>query len=241
MSEGVYASLNCGPGSSDRSEHVAENRRRAVAAVTGEEYPLLTLRQTHSARVVVADSPFVSEVPEADALVTKQHGLALGILTADCAPVLFCDPQAGVIAAAHAGWKGAIGGIIAATVDAMVQQGAERARIRASIGPAIAVESYEVGEEMMARFCSDDSENRDFFRYRNENQGFLKTKLPDSRIHFNLSAYVADRLVRVGLREIDKIAADTYAEEARFFSYRRATHRKENDYGRQLSAIVLRG
>ncbi|WP_366552937.1 peptidoglycan editing factor PgeF [Aquibaculum sediminis] len=229
VSQGIYDSLNCGPGSKDNPDHVAENRRRAAAALGLEPDRLLTCYQVHSPNVVTVEEPWnAAERPEADGLVTATPGLALGILTADCAPVLLADAQAGVIGAAHAGWKGAVGGVLEATVDAMEALGARRDAIIAGIGPCIAQRSYEVGPDFPAPFLAQGEENRDLFRPG-----------AGDRLHFDLKDYVARRLHRAGLRQVQPLPCDTCSEEERFFSYRRACLRGEPDYGRQLSAIAL--
>jgi YfiH family protein len=212
-SKGIFASLNCGPGSGDAREDVMENRRRVGEALGGK---LLTLYQIHSANAVLVKEPW--EVgPEADAMATDVPGLGLGILTADCAPVLFADAQAGVIGAVHAGWKGALAGVTEAAIAAMESLGAKRARIAAAIGPCISQANYETGAEFRERFDAR------FF---------------DGR-HFDLEGYVAQRLAQAGIGNVERLGVCTYAREEEFFSYRRATHRGEKDYGRQVSAIVL--
>jgi hypothetical protein len=227
VSTGIYESLNCGPGSGDDPAAVAENRRR-VRETLGVA-TLNTLHQIHSSAVVTATEPW-QQGPQADAMVTTMPGIALGILTADCAPVLFADAQARVIGAAHAGWKGALGGVLEATLAAMEALGAQRARIAAAIGPCIAQASYEVGPEFRAQFVAADAANARFF-------------VPSDRAghhRFDLEGFVADRLARAGVDKIEALAACTYGRAADFFSFRRATHRNEPDYGREISAIVLR-
>jgi polyphenol oxidase len=229
VSQGVYAGLNCGPGSGDDRTAVAENRRRAMQALGDAE--LVTLYQIHSATAVTVTSPWgAGESPQADAMATTAPGVALGILTADCAPVLLADAAAGVIGAAHAGWKGAIGGVTDAVIAKMEELGANRTRIAAAIGPCIAQTSYEVDAAFRDRFLADDVSNTTYFL------GGARAE----RFHFNLEAYVAMRLARAGVTNVEKLSADTYAHEDRFFSFRRATHRGEKDYGRDLSAIVLK-
>lgn len=229
VSEGIFRSLNVGLGSSDSREAVLENRRRAVDAVAPGSR-LVTLHQLHSARVVVAGDWHDDERPEADALVTNRPGIAIAILTADCAPVLFADGRAGVIGAAHAGWKGAIGGVLEATVDAMVALGAARNRIVAAIGPCIAQRSYEVGEDFRAGFLGQDSAFARFFAYGAAGHS-----------QFDLEGFCADRLRAAEVGAVQPLAIDTYAADDRFFSYRRTTHAGEPDYGRQLSLISLSG
>jgi hypothetical protein len=190
---------------------------------------LVTVHQVHSPTALVAETPWRDDArPHADAIAADRPGLALGILTADCAPVLLADAQAGVIGAAHAGWKGALGGVLEAALEAMESLGARRARIAAAIGPCIARKSYEVDEAFRRRFADADAANDLFF-------------VPgrDGRHHFDLEAYVASRLAAAGVRRVEALGLDTYAEPDRFFSYRRATHRGEPDYGRQLSLIAL--
>lgn len=227
VSGGLYASLNVGLGSADDPAAVAENRARALAAVAPGAR-LVTLHQVHSARCVVAGDWADSERPEADALVTDRPGLALGVLTADCAPVLFADRAAGVVAAAHAGWKGALSGALEATLAAMEQLGAARARVAAVIGPCIASASYEVGPDFRARFLEADPASAAFF-----------APGPAGRPHFDLPGYAAHRLRRAGTGAVAALGLDTLADPARFFSYRRATLEGARDYGRQLSLVAL--
>jgi YfiH family protein len=226
VSEGIYVSLNCGPGSGDAREHVAENRRRVAAALGGAT--LLTLHQIHSANAV-AVGEFWERGPQADGMATNVPGLALGILTADCAPVLLADGHARVVGAAHAGWKGALSGIAEAVISKMESLGAERGRMSAAIGPCIGQANYEVGPEFIARFAEADSGNTRFF---------VPSGKPD-HWRFDLEGYVAGRLQRAGIGHVETLSACTYARDSEFFSYRRATHRGETDYGRQVSAIVL--
>ena len=229
VSTGVHAGLNVGLGSEDDRVAVRENRRRAAEAVAPGA-ALVTLHQVHSAEAVAVSAPFPDEArPHADALVTDRPGLLLGILTADCTPVLLADPQAGVVGAAHAGWKGALGGITDAAIAAMEALGARRERIAAAIGPCIARASYEVDDAFFARFAAADPENERFFS---------GGRRPD-RHQFDLEAYVAARLAGAGIARVETAGLDTYADERRFFSYRRATHRGEADYGRQIALIGL--
>jgi YfiH family protein len=227
VSTGIHAGLNVGTGSEDDSVAVAENRARATAAVLPGA-KLVTLYQVHSGDCITVTAPFEAERPRADALVTDRPGLALGILTADCAPVLFADVEAGVVGAAHAGWKGAIGGVTDSTILAMESLGARRDRIAAAIGPCIARTSYEVDDAFARRFEMDDPANERFFA-------------PARAGHhqFDLEAYVVHRLASAGVRRIAALGLDTYADEARFFSFRRATHRGEPGYGRQIALIGL--
>ncbi len=229
VSEGLYAGLNCGPGSHDNKAHVVENRARVAHALQVMPERLCTLYQIHSPSAVIVHAPWVDAPPQADAMVTNVPGLALGILTADCAPILFADPEAGVVGAAHAGWKGAVGGVIESTVLAMEKLGAKRHRIAATIGPCIAQVSYEVGPEFIARFSLHDQAQ--FF-------------IPSARAghgYFDLAAYVAMRLGEAGLTAIADLRMDTCGDPDQFFSYRRTTLSREPDYGRQISVIALRG
>jgi YfiH family protein len=228
VSTGVHAGLNVGIGSDDDAAAVIENRARAVAAVQPGAR-LLSPYQVHSADCVTVATPFADDArPHADALVTDRPGLALGIVTADCAPVLLADVQAGVIGAAHAGWKGALGGVTDATIQAMEALGAQRDRIAAAIGPCIARASYEVDEAFARRFEADDPANERFFA-----EGRA------GHFQFDLEAYVANRIAAAGVTRVAMLGLDTYADEARFFSFRRATHRGEPGYGRQISIIGL--
>jgi hypothetical protein len=228
VSEGVCAGLNVGLGSGDDRAAIAENRRRAIAAVAPGAL-LVTVHQIHSPDVVYAGPWPDDGRPRADAMVTDRPGLALGILTADCAPVLLADAEAEVIGAAHAGWKGALGGVVEATVTAMERLGADRARIAAAIGPCIARKSYEVDEGFFRRFAEADPENERFFA-AGEREGHHQ---------FDLEGFVLSRLAAAGLGRIEALGEDTYTQPDRFFSYRRATHRGEPDYGRQVSLIAL--
>ena len=229
VSAGIYGTLNCGPGSGDKPEHVSENRARVAEALGVGPDRLLTLHQIHSANVVVADKPWKKSPPEADAIVTSTPGLAVGVLTADCAPVLLCDPKARVIGAAHAGWRGALSGIVEATVEAMEQLGARRDRIAAAIGPAISQKAYEVGADYMERFLAEEPQSSAYF-IADDASG---------EPHFDLAGYVGERLARAGVGEAADLGLCTYCDETRFFSYRRSQHHGEPDYGRQISAIVL--
>ena len=227
VSDGIYASLNCGPGSNDDPERVAENRGRVTAALAPETR-LVTLSQIHSPLVHVVGRDWQGR-PEGDGLVTSQPGLALGIQTADCTPVLFADAKAGVIGAAHAGWKGALGGVLEAVIGAMEGAGAQRNRIVAAIGPTIRQANYEVGSEFRDRFLEAGSGNQRYF-------------IPSDRaahFRFDLPAYATDRLTKAGIGDIADLGICTYPAENGFFSFRRTTHRGEADYGRQISAIVL--
>ena len=228
VSTGVLAGLNVGYGSSDDKEAIDENRRRAIAAVLPRA-ELATVHQVHSPRVVVAERAWRMDArPHADAMVSITPGLLLGILTADCAPILLADAEGGVVGAAHAGWRGALAGVAEATIDAMEALGARRGRIAAAVGPCIAQASYEVDEPFRSNFIGHDVTNRSFFRNG-----------PAGRPHFDLEAYVVARLTGAGIGQIEASHLDTYADPDRFYSYRRATHRGEADYGRQASLIAL--
>ena len=229
VSEGIYASLNVGFGSDDDAGNVVENRRRAMAALDRPADALHTVHQVHGTTVVrVGDEGWdPRSAPKADALVSDRPGTVLGILTADCVPVLLADCEAGVIGAAHAGWRGAVGGVVEAAVAGMEALGAARRRIHVAVGPAIAQDSYEVGPEFPASFLERDSGSARYFR-------------PSARgghHMFDLPGWVVDRLGTLGLASVAHLAHDTCAESERFFSYRRATHVGERDYGRGLSAI----
>ena len=226
VSRGPVAGLNVGLGAGDDPGAVAENRRRAVEAVRPGAR-LVTLYQVHSADAVTVSRPFADDMrPHADALVTDRPGLLIGILTADCAPVLLADRAAGVVGAAHAGWKGALGGITDATVTAMEALGAARNRIVAAVGPCIAAASYEVDEPFLARFVAADPANARFFAAARAGHH-----------RFDLPGYVAHRLEGAGVGTVATLGLDTYPDEERFFSYRRATHRGEPTYGRQIGLI----
>ncbi|NQU62361.1 MAG: peptidoglycan editing factor PgeF [Rhodospirillales bacterium] len=231
VSQGVYASLNCGFGSDDNPDHVTANRATAMDRLGLGGGDLLTLYQTHSATVFVAQDLWdPDQAPEADACVTKTPGVALGILTADCAPVLLADEEAGVIGAAHAGWKGALGGVAASVVDAMCGLGAECGRIHAAIGPCIRQPSYEVGPEFHTQFMDADSSS----------QGFFLDAKREGHFMFDLPGYLGQTLEALGLAAVETVPGDTCGDETRFFSYRRATLRGEKDYGRGLAAICIK-
>ncbi|MGH6888409.1 MAG: peptidoglycan editing factor PgeF [Rhizomicrobium sp.] len=230
VSTGIYRSLNCGPGSRDDEGHVVENRRHAVAALTERKCRLVTLYQVHSAEAVLVDAPWdTGSAPRADSAATDIPGIALGILTADCAPVLLADAQARVIGAAHAGWKGALAGVAESAVAAMVALGARAERIAAAIGPCISQSAYEVGKEFRAAVLVSNPADGCYFTPSNR----------DAHWRFDLPGYVRRRLATAGVQNVTVLGLCTYAQESTFFSYRRATHRGEPDYGRQLSAIVL--
>jgi len=230
MSVGECAGLNVGFGSNDDPEAIAGNRRLAVAALLPEA-ELATVHQIHSAEVVATYEAWPQgERPRADGMVTDRPNLLLGILTADCAPVLFADHHGVVVGAAHAGWRGALAGVTDATIEAMELLGSRREHIHAAVGPCVAQPSYEVNEEFRARFLHADADNERFF-----------VEGPADKPHFDLEAYVVHRLIAAGIGEVEALNLDTYADDDRFFSFRRATHRGEADYGRQLSAIGIPG
>jgi YfiH family protein len=228
VSTGIVAGLNVGSGGKDDPDAVAENRRRAIHAVMpGAD--LATVYQVHSSEARYVAAPWAREErPKADAMVTDRRGLLLGIVTADCAPVLFADERAGIVGAAHAGWRGALGGVTDCAIAAMEEIGADRGRIAAAIGPCIALPSYEVDAAFRDGFTQADPANERFFIIAGS-----------GNLHFDLPAYVRHRLLAAGIGEVETIHLDTYCNDDRFFSYRRATHRCEGDYGRQLSLIGL--
>lgn len=228
VSSGILAGLNVGTGSGDDAGAISENRRRAIDAVLpGAE--LATVFQVHSGEAVYAEAPWPHEErPRADALVTDRPGLLLGILTADCAPVLLADAEAGVVGAAHAGWRGALAGVTDAAVAAMEKRGGRRERIAAAVGPCIGQASYEVDEQFRTCCLDADADNSRFF-----------TAGGGRKPHFDLEAYVVHRLRASGIATVTALGIDTYAGPERFFSYRRATHRGEPDYGRQISLIGI--
>ncbi|MBN8920749.1 MAG: peptidoglycan editing factor PgeF [Rhizobiales bacterium] len=230
VSDGIYATLNGGLGSNDAAAHVRENRARMAAALDVPAGQFVTCYQIHSPEVVVAETAWAREdSPKADAIVTRVPGLAIGVTTADCGPVLFADAENRVIGAAHAGWKGAFGGVLEATLAAMERLGARRAGIVAALGPMIRQPSYEVGPELVERFCAADPANSAFFR-PSERAGHSL---------FDLPGYIAARLAAAGVAAVEDIGRCTYAEPDTFYSYRRSTHRREADYGRHVNAIVL--
>jgi YfiH family protein len=230
VSGGIYASLNCGPGSRDDAGNVTENRGRVARLLGSDVGQLVTVYQKHTNVAAVADKPWPKDqIPEADAVVTATPGLAVGILTADCAPVLLCDPEAKVIGATHAGWRGALSGVVEATIEAMAGLGAKPEHIRAAIGPGISQGAYEVGQDFQADFRARDREAETFFT-KDEGSG---------EPHFDLAGYVSERLYRARVGETLDLGLCTYYDETRFFSYRRSQHHGDDDYGRQISAIVL--
>jgi hypothetical protein len=229
VSTGIFASLNCGPGSGDDAANVIENRNRVREALGAKS--LVSLYQIHSPKAVTVTTTWNhDERPQADAMATNLPGIAIGILTADCAPVLLADTQANVIGAAHAGWKGVLGGVTDSVIAAMEKLGAARARIAAAVGPCIGQANYEVGSEFLDAFRKADSSAMRFFVPSNR----------EGHMRFDLQAYVVHRLRSAGVENVTARNACTYAQENAFFSYRRATHRGEKDYGRQISAIALK-
>jgi YfiH family protein len=232
VSQGVYATLNGGVGSNDAPDKVAENRARMAVALGVTADRLLTPYQIHSPDVAIVEEPWTQHNrPRADGVVTHVARLAIGVSTADCGPLLFADSQAGVIGAAHAGWRGALSGVIEATVAAMEKLGASRARISAALGPTIQQANYEVGPEFVARFTAADADNARFFAASpNAGHGM-----------FDLPGYIATRIQRAGIVNFEDLGLCTYAEADRFYSFRRTTHRNEPDYGRHINAIALAG
>jgi YfiH family protein len=230
VSNGLYGSLNCGLGSKDEPASVRENRARVARSLGAEPEQLVTAYQVHSPAAVIVEKPLApGAIPKADALVTRTPGLVVAALAADCCPVLFADRRANVIAAAHAGWHGALRGVLEATIAAMQSLGAERSRIRAAIGPCINQPAYEVGPELEAEFLRHDGRNGRFFMRPG----------PVARPRFDLPRYVEQRLAAAGLDIIERHCLCTYENESLFFSCRRSAHRQESDYGRQISSIVV--
>src|SRR6056297_761458 len=226
-SSGVFSGLNCGPGSSDQSEIVRINRARVAAAMGVAPDHLLTLNQVHSPDTVTVDGP-LTQRPRADALVTARPGVAVAVLSADCQPVLLADSKAGVVGAAHAGWRGALDGVLEATLDAMERLGARREDIHAVIGPSISQSAYEVGQEFLERFMDEDPDNQRFF-----------INCDGDKYLFDLTGYGLHRLRQAGIANAEWTRHCTYTDAARFYSYRRTTHAGEADYGRLISAIRL--
>lgn len=231
-SSGIFEGLNCGYGSSDQTQAVTLSRNRVATAMGVEADALASVNQYHSAKVQTLTAPFngpiSGERPKADAMVTATPGIALGILTADCAPVLFADPQAGVVGAAHAGWKGAIGGVLEATLDAMEALGANRTNITAVIGPCISQAAYEVGPEFMETFLADNPDHTRFFAGG-----------AGDRVQFDLPAFGLHRLREAGVGQAEWSRHCTYSDADRFYSYRRSVHQKQADYGRLISVIRI--
>jgi YfiH family protein len=229
-STGIYASLNCGTGSKDDRATVLANRALVAGHLGAAPERLLTCHQSHTALAIAISEPWTAgSPPKVDGIVTRTPGLAIAVLAADCAPILFADPEARVVGAAHAGWRGALSGVLEATIRTMEELGARRGRIIAALGPCIGPKAYEVGPEFEQQFRENDRDSGAFF----------DRPRPEKRAHFDLPGYVMHRLSRAGLAESQSVSRCTYANEDRFFSFRRATHRGESDYGRQISAIVL--
>lgn len=230
VSGGIYASLNGGLGSCDDPGHVAENRTRMTARFGLAPEALVSLHQVHSPDVVAVERAWSrQDRPKADGMATRTPGLALGITTADCGPVLFADPKAGVVGAAHAGWKGAISGVLERTLDTMAALGSRREDTVAVLGPTISAAAYEVGPEFVARFTAEDAGAGRFFR-ESQRQGHAM---------FDLPGYIGARLAGAGVGRFVDLGLCTYSDEARFYSFRRTTHRREPDYGRLIAAITL--
>jgi hypothetical protein len=232
VSKDIFTSLNCGPGSGDHRFCIIENRARIADHFSIKSGALLSLSQIHSPQVLEVHQPWASDArPQADAMVTKEPGLAISILTADCGPVLFADPAAGVIGAAHAGWKGAFGGVLEATVDEMIGLGAARANICAALGPTISSQAYEVGPEFVERFLARSSTCEIFFA----------PSTREGHAYFDLPAFIMARLEDLAIGQTRDLGLCTYTFEDAFFSYRRTTHRSETHYGRNISVIKLEG
>ena len=230
VSGGVFASLNCGFGSGDEASKVDANRQAALLRLGLDGGDLLTVRQVHSSDAVAVEAPWTrQDTPRADGMATRRPGLALGVLTADCGPVLLADAEAGVIGAAHAGWRGARDGVLEATVAVMEDMGAKRERISAAVGPCIAQQSYEIGPELFEDFTVLDASNGELFVPSDRDGHYL----------FDLAGYIERRLKTAGIGDVDVLGVDTYSDEDRFYSYRRTCHQNGADYGRGLSAIAL--
>ncbi|HEX2134512.1 MAG TPA: peptidoglycan editing factor PgeF [Microvirga sp.] len=229
VSEGVYATLNGGLGSSDDRERVLENRRRMAVLLGVAPEALVSVHQVHSPEAVPVAGSWTGERPKADGMATRIPGVALAVSTADCGPVLFADPEARVVGAAHAGWRGALTGVLESTLSAMEALGARRNRIVAVLGPTISADAYEVGPDLVARFAAADPCNGRFFRPNGR----------DGHAQFDLPAYIRARLETAGVGAFAALGLCTYSDEERFYSFRRATHRAESDYGRLISAISL--
>jgi YfiH family protein len=230
VSEGIYESLNGGVGSRDAAAHVAENRARMAKALGVAADNFLSCYQIHSPEVVTVERAWTPDArPRADALVTRVPGIAVGVSTADCGPVLFADANARVVGAAHAGWRGALTGVIEATIAAMEKLGADRGNIAAAAGPMIRQANYEVGPEFVERFAADNAANERFFT----------PSTTDGHAMFDLAGYIKTRLASAGIKRVEDIGRCTYADAATFYSYRRSVHRNESDYGRHINAIAL--
>ncbi|MEK1888641.1 MAG: peptidoglycan editing factor PgeF [Phyllobacterium sp.] len=228
VSDGIYRGLNVGSGSKDNQERVRENRRRVAESLGAPLTHLVTVHQVHSPDVITVNAPFVGTRPDADAMVTATPGIVIGSLSADCGPILFADRDAKVVGSAHAGWRGAIGGVLENTVEAMIALGAKRDRIQAVLGPTIGPDNYEVGGEFYDQFVESDASYREFFQPSRNNGHKM----------FDLWGFIVARLQKAGVNAT-ALRRCTYADEDQFFSYRRTTHRKEPDYGRQISAITI--
>jgi len=228
VSEGQYASLNVGQGSEDFSENITENRSRVATALGTSEGKLLSLSQIHSAEVLIVDAPFNSSLPKADGLVTKTPNLAISALTADCGPVLFCDPKTRIIGACHAGWRGALSGVTTQTLRAMDSLGAKRENIHAVLGPCISQDNYEVGHDYRDTFVAENEAHDRFFRLG-----------PNQKPHFDLKRFILAKLRNDGVTQIDALPDCTYAQPDTYFSYRYNTHKGNSDYGRNISVIML--
>jgi polyphenol oxidase len=230
VSSGIYTALNCGPGSDDDKNAVGENRVRVARHLGVPTGQIFTCHQLHGARAVIAHAPWnFGASPKADAIVTATGNLAIGVLAADCAPVLMADPYARVVGAVHAGWRGALSGVLEGAIQAMESIGAKRSRIHAALGPCIGPRAYEVGPEFEVQFLQADASNVRFFNRMS----------PNARACFNLPGYVLARLHAAGLRQVESVTRCTYENESLFFSYRRSSQRQEPDYGRQISAILI--
>ena len=228
VSDGIYRGLNVGSGSKDNQDRVRENRRRVAESLGAPLTHLVTVHQVHSPDVLTVATPIVGTRPQADAIVTAMPGIVIGALSADCGPILFADKTANVVGCAHAGWKGAIGGVLENTIEAMIALGAKRERIQAVLGPTIGPDNYEVGAEFYDRFVETDGSYKRFFGPSNNNGHKM----------FDLWSFIIARLEGAGV-QASALQQCTYADEEHFFSYRRTTHRGEPDYGRQISAITI--
>lgn len=229
VSKGQYESLNVGQGSQDLAESVTENRKRVANALGTTELKLMSLSQIHSTEVLIVDTPFKGTSPKADGLVTKTPGLAISALAADCGPVLFCDPEARIIGACHAGWRGALAGVTTETIRAMESLGALRENIYAVLGPCISQDSYEVGHDYRDTFVAENESYDRFFKLG-----------PNRKPHFDLKRFITAKLRKDGLTHIDALPDCTYAQPQDYFSYRYNTHNALGDYGRNISAIMLK-